>query len=41
VEEKLKGLRYREEDIRKALGETNLKEYFGGISLEELLSVIL
>jgi lipoate-protein ligase A len=41
VEEKLKGLRYREEDMREALGAMNLKEYFGAISLEELMSVIL
>lgn len=40
IEEKLKGLRYREEDIREALNNINLKEYFGGINLEELLSVI-
>jgi len=40
VEEKLKGLRYREEDIREALNGLNLKEYFGGITLDEILKVI-
>ncbi|MGB9841030.1 lipoate--protein ligase [Thermovenabulum sp.] len=40
VEEKLKGLRYKEEDVREALNGLNLKEYFGGITLDEILKVI-
>ncbi|KYO67005.1 lipoate--protein ligase [Thermovenabulum gondwanense] len=40
VEEKLKGLRYKEEDVGEALKSFNLKEYFGGITFEEILKVM-
>jgi lipoate-protein ligase A len=41
VEDILKGVYYREEDIRKALSKVDLKEYFGQIDLDDLLNVIL
>jgi hypothetical protein len=41
VEDILRGLYYREEDVRKALSKVDLKEYFGQIGLDDLLNVIL
>lgn len=41
IEDILKGVYYREEDIRKALSKVDLKEYFGQIGLDDLLNVIL
>ena len=39
VEEKLKGQRFKQEDIKNTLLEVELKEYFGSISLEEILTL--
>jgi len=39
VEEKLKGHRFEQDDIRRVLSQIDLKEYFGFISLEEILSL--
>lgn len=38
VEEKIKGLRYAEEEIRRILKTMDINKYFGGISGEEILS---
>lgn len=40
VEEKLVGVRFKTSDVMQALSEFNLKLYFGGISLDEIISVI-
>ncbi len=39
VEEKLKGQRFVQNDIKDVLSEIDIKEYFGFISLEDLLSL--
>lgn len=40
VEEKLVGVRFKVSDVVEVLSEINLKLYFGGISLDEIISVI-
>ncbi|HLV50300.1 MAG TPA: lipoate--protein ligase [Erysipelothrix sp.] len=40
VEEKLVGVRFKVSDVEKVLSEINLKLYFGGINLDEIISVI-
>ncbi|MCG1011041.1 lipoate--protein ligase [Tepidanaerobacter sp. GT38] len=39
VEEKLRGQRFKQEDIKDVLSKIDVKEYFGFISLEEILSL--
>ena len=39
VEEKLKGLRFRQNDIRSVLLQMDLKEYFGSIGLEDIITL--
>jgi lipoate-protein ligase A len=39
VEEKLKGQKFRQQDVRDALLQIDLKEYFGSISLKDILSL--
>ena len=39
LEEKLKGQKFKQGDIKKVLSQIDIKEYFGFISLEELLSL--
>lgn len=39
VEEQLKGQRFKQEEIRGVLLKMDLKEYFGSISLEEIMSL--
>lgn len=39
VEEKIKGQRFRQSDIKDTLSELDIKEYFGFISLEDILSL--
>ena len=39
VEQSLKGTAFKKDDISKILSKFNLKEYFGAISLEELMSL--
>lgn len=40
VEEKLVGVRFKTSDVVQVLSEFNLKLYFGGIGLDEIISVI-
>lgn len=40
VEKILQGKKYKEQDLKSALSAVNLKEYFGTISSEELLTVL-
>lgn len=39
VEEKLRGQRFKQEDIKDVISKIDVKEYFGFISLEEILSL--
>lgn len=40
IEDRLEGVYYREEDLKKSLQEYNIREYFGLIQLDEILSVL-
>jgi len=40
LEQRLQGKKYREQDVREVLGDINLSEYFGSISLDDLMTVI-
>lgn len=40
VEQRLQGEKYKEQDLRQVLSKINLNEYFGAISLDELMQVI-
>lgn len=39
VEEKLRGIKFRQEDIKEILQQIDLKEFFGDIALEDLISL--
>jgi len=41
IEEKLKGIRYEEGEIRKILEGLNIDNYFRNITLEEVMSCII
>lgn len=41
IEESLKGVYYREEDIKDVLGRYDLREYFGQIRLDDIIKVLL
>ncbi len=37
LEEKLKDIKYDEEDVKKALQDTNISDYLGNVTKEEFL----